>query len=198
MTEKLLGNQPQGKLFIISSPSGTGKTTLVEKLMQEFPDKITRSITCTTRSARENELEGKDYFFLTEEEFHHKAKQGEFLESAEVFGYHYGTLKADVEKLLSQGRHVILVIDTQGAKQVKRQRDAVSIFISPPSMEELDRRLQKRGTETKQSLERRLRKAEEEMKEISHYDYHMVNDQLQTAYQVLKSIIIAEEHKVKK
>jgi len=183
----------KGLLFIVSAPAGTGKTTLVEQLVHECPN-VVRAITCTTRKPRPHEENGRDYFFLSEEEF--KKKEHGFLEEATVFGYHYGTEKAWVEKTLQEGKHVVLVIDTQGAIQVKNKIESVAIFLSPPSWDELRRRLKARGTESAESLEKRLTRAHEELEMISHYDYHIVNDQLLEAYSVLKSIVIAEQHRV--
>ncbi len=197
MTNKLLGNLKKGIIFVISSPSGAGKSTLVEMLLKEFPADLARSITCTTREPRITEQKGKDYFFLSRDEFLAKQRESEFLEFAEVFGNYYGTLKKNVDEILQQGKHVLLVIDTQGAKQMAQLRDdARFIFISPPSMEELQRRLHSRETETKTTMERRLQRARIELSEKIHYDYQIINDDLKTAYQVLRSIIIAEEHKI--
>jgi guanylate kinase len=195
--EKTIGNLTKGLLFIISSPSGAGKSTLVNQLINEFPQKITRSVTSTTRKPRAGEQDGVDYHFLSKKEFLEYKQSGLFLESAEVFGNHYGTLKSSIEQSLEKGMHVILVIDTQGAKQVREmQREAVFIFISPPGREELKRRLTERATETKESLQIRLGRADEEMEDIRFFDYHIINDDLLTAYKVLKSIFIAEEHKI--
>jgi len=183
----------KGLLFIVSAPAGTGKTTLVEQLVHECPN-VVRGITCTTRKPRPHEENGRDYFFLTEAEFQKKEK--DFLEQATVFGYHYGTERAWVEKTLSAGKHVILVIDTQGAMSVKEKIESIAIFLSPPSWDELRRRLKARGTESPESLEKRMARAREELEMISHYDYHIVNDQLLEAYTVLKSIVIAEQHRI--
>jgi guanylate kinase len=190
-------NKKSGLLFIISAPAGTGKTTLVQMLTKEFPSVI-RSITYTTREPRPTEKEGQDYFFLTESVFQEKIEADEFLEHATVFGFHYGTDRKWIEKKLEEGKHIILVIDTQGAVKVKKKIESISIFISPPSLEELKQRLLKRKTETAASLEKRLKWAEHELEMISHYDYHIVNDSLSDAYNVLKSILIAEEHKVRR
>lgn len=196
MSKKLLGNLPQGLLFVISAPAGTGKTTLVHMLTQEFPC-VVRSITCTTRKPRPGEKEGQDYFFLTEEEFQKKLETGDFLEHASVFGFNYGTSRSQVEKLLREGKHVLLVIDTQGALQLKGRVDAIFIFISPPSMDELKKRLIHRNTESPDSVEKRLQWARHELEMISHYDYHIINDDLSVAYETLKSILIAEEDRIR-
>ncbi len=181
---------------MISAPAGTGKTTLVKMLTDEFPN-VVRSVTCTTRKPRPGEVNGVDYFFLSEEEFEKKLKAGDFLEHVGVFGHHYGTSRSLVEKDLNAGKHVILVIDTQGALQLKKKIDAIYIFISPPSMEELKKRLHKRGTETPEAIEKRINWARHELEMISHYDYHVINDNLPLAYDALKSILIAEEDRIR-
>lgn len=181
----------KGHLFIISAPAGTGKTTLVQMLTDKFPQ-VVRSVTCTTRAPRPGEVNGKDYYFLTEEEFQKKIKAGDFLEYATIYGYHYGTSKSLVEKDLKAGKDVILVIDTQGALHLKGKVDATFIFISPPSFDELKKRLLKRRTESPEVIEKRLAWARRELEMISHYDYHIVNDDLSVAFEALKNIIIAE------
>lgn len=194
---QLLGNRSQGLVFIVSAPAGTGKTTLVRKLSKEFPF-VYQSVSCTTRSARQGEIEGKDYYFLSKELFKKKQDEGDFLESAEVFGYHYGSSKSLIEAKQKEGLHVFLVIDTQGAKSLRKSGfQAISIFISPPSLQELERRLIERNTDSSPVIEKRLAWAKQELMEVKHYDYHIVNDQLEDAYQVLRSIVIAEEHKVR-
>lgn len=187
----------KGLVFVLSAPAGTGKTTLVRMLKEEFP-KIVESVSCTTRHPRHGEVTGRDYHFLSKQEFEKRIEHGDFLEHAEVFGNFYGTSKTFVMQELEKGKHVFLVIDTQGAKQLKKNKyPAVFIFLSPPSLEELRARLIKRQTESPESLERRLAWAEEEMKEIKNYDYHVVNENLNVAYDMLRSIIMAEEHRVK-
>lgn len=193
---KLLGNHSHGLLFIVSAPAGTGKTTLVEMLTREFAC-VTRSISTTTRPKRPNEVDGVDYCFTSEEEFVKKVQEGQFLEHVTLFGYHYGTSKLQVEKLRAEGKHVFLVIDTQGALHLMGQVAATFIFILPPSFEELARRLQERGTENYDSLSKRLQEAEREIATSCAYQYVIVNDEIQTAYQVLKSIVIAEEHRIR-
>ena len=163
-------------------------------LTSEFPCTI-RSVSCTTRPPRTNEVDGKDYFFLTKEAFEAKIAAGDFLEHAEVFGNHYGTARGFVTEQQKKGKHVILVLDTQGALQLKGRLAATFIFIAPPSMEELRNRLMKRRTESPQLIDERLAWARHELEKASQYDYQIVNDHLDTAYTVLKSILIAEEHK---
>ncbi len=198
MTQKLLGNISKGFVFVLSAPAGTGKTTLVRMLAQEFPC-IYESISSTTRPPRPGEVDGKDYYFLSKKEFEDKIRQGDFLEYAEVFGYYYGTSWAHVLEQQEMGKHVFLVIDTQGAMQLKKKNfSAVYIFLSPPSLEELRERLIKRKTENMKAIEKRLSWAKAEIEMMANYDYHIVNDNLNQTYIVLRSIVIAEEHRVQK
>ena len=189
------GNTPQkGLLFIISAPAGTGKTTLVDRLCADIGH-VRRSVSCTTRAPREGEIPWQSYRFLTAQEFSHLEQEGAFLECAQVFGNLYGTLQEDVDRLLDQGQHVILVIDTQGALQLKTQVEAITIFLKPPSMEALRERLQLRGTDSAESIEVRLTWAQHELELARQYDYVVCNDQLEAAYDVLRSIVVAEEHR---
>ncbi len=193
--ESLVGNQREGLFFIVSAPAGTGKTTLVEMLIQEFPQHIVGSISYTTRQPREGEIDGKHYHFITQSEFEAKISASDFLEYVKLYGYYYGTSRQWILDQQKQGKHVILVIDTQGALQLKKCLDATFIFISPPSLEVLKDRLSKRKTETPEILEERLRWAKIEMATAYAYDYLIINDNLQIAYQILRSIIIAENHR---
>lgn len=195
MAELLLTNH-KGLCFIISAPAGTGKTTLVRLLIQEFPT-IRVNVSYTTRIPRAQEVDGKDYHFITRSSFEEKIGAGDFLEHITLYGEFYGTSRQWIEEQRKQGHHIILVIDIQGALRLKEQLDAIFIFISPPSLEVLRERLKWRKTETEETLEARLAWAEKEMQAISRYDYHIVNDDLQTAYQILRSIIIAESHRIK-
>lgn len=193
----VLGNLEKGKVFIVSAPAGTGKTTLTQMLVDEFPC-VVESVSFTTRQPREDEKDGVHYRFITREEFNQKIEEGEFLEYADIYGDLYGTSREWVEKRLNQGKHVMLVIDTQGALKLKERYPATYIFISPPSFEELRRRLLERRTENNAVIEKRLAWARKEVEKSHEYDYRLVNHDLETAYQVLRSIVIAEEHKVKK
>ncbi len=192
---KLLGNLSEGLVFVISAPAGTGKTTLVKKLLKEFPDELTRGVTCTTRAKRKVESHGEDYHFITEEEFASMKERGEFLEDVMTYGYNYGTPKKTLIERKQSRQHVILVIDTQGALQIKKIEPAVFIFIAPPSLRILHERLEERKTENTEDVKKRLTLARSELLLIEEYDYHIVNDDLETAYSVLRSIFIAEEHK---
>jgi guanylate kinase len=192
---KVLGNTQRGLLFVVSAPAGTGKSTLVDMLLQEFPHEIAESCSCTTRTPRPGEISERHYDFISLEKFEEKIARGEFLEYAKVFGNYYGTRQEEVDRLQAEGKHVVLVIDTQGAMKVKQQTEAVFIFISPPSFDELRSRLFKRRTEDEEKIQERLLWAKKEITMVSHYDYHIINDDLQVTYQVLRSIFIAEEHK---
>ena len=191
---KLVGNLTKGLLFILSGPSGSGKTTLINLLTKEFPQ-IKRSISYTTRSPREGEIKGIDYHFISQEAFEQKITAHDFLEYADVFGNYYGTSKREVISELEKGHHVIMVIDTQGWLSVKDAVKTINIFIEPPNHSELIRRIYARKSDSQVSILRRLENAEHEIKLANYYDYKIINDDLEIAYQVLKSIIIAEEHK---
>lgn len=193
--QKLLGNVQQGLVFVVSAPAGTGKTTLVDKIVQEFPS-VVRSVSYTTRLPRLGEVEGEHYHFIKKEEFEEMIEDGLFLEHVKLYDDYYGTSRQWVLEKQRQGKHVVLVIDTQGAMRLRGAFPAVFIFIRPPSLEELSRRLEKRKTETPEALEKRLSWAKFELDEARYYDYQVINDDLETAYQVLRSIFIAEERRV--
>lgn len=192
----ILGGLKKGLVFVISAPAGTGKTTLVRMLIDEF-DCVVESISYTTRKPRPKEVDGKDYYFISEAEFGKMIEQGEFLEFARVFGHYYGTSRSAVEKQLAKGKHVALVIDTQGAMQLKKLLEAVYIFICPPNLDELKKRLHGRKADTEESIETRLSWAQKEIESAKHYDYQIVNEKLKTAYEILRSIFVAEEHKTR-
>ena len=177
---------------ILSSPSGGGKTTIAHQLLAKRQD-VGYSVSCTTRPPRDGEVDGRDYHFRSLESFRGGQAAGEFAESAEVHGHLYGTLRAEVEHVLSQGRHVIMDIDVQGTKQfVAAFPESVLIFILPPSAEALVERLTARGTEDPKSLIRRLRSAKDELKAIDLYPYVVVNDRIDSAVAAISSIIDAE------
>ena len=188
-----------GRLFVISASSGTGKTTLAHELLKEDKN-LVASISCTTRPPRSNEQDGKDYFFISKKEFFERKKTNGFLEWANVFGKFYGTPKKEVEEQLRRGKDMLLLIDVQGAKKVKKTRpNAVFIFLAPPSKEELKRRLEKRGTESKQEINRRYRVATKELVELNDLklcDYRIVNRYIPRALEVLKGIIRAERLRI--
>ncbi|HBT20061.1 MAG TPA: guanylate kinase [Peptococcaceae bacterium] len=181
-----------GILLVISGPSGVGKGTLCKALLEEVKD-LQISISMTTRKPRQGEIDGKDYFFVSEEEFLERIKRDEFVEWAKVYGHYYGTPWEEVKSALEKGRDLVLEIDTQGAMQIKKKfKDAVFIFILPPSREELQKRIIKRGTESSNSVKKRLESFDEELKYIFEYDYVVVNDSIPDAVEKIKSIYIAE------
>lgn len=192
--QKVLGNVTKGSVFIVSAPAGTGKTTLVQMLVKEFPS-VVASVSYTTRQPRPGEISGIHYHFIDEATFKQKIDSGEFLEYVELYGNYYGTSRKKVLEQQQQGKHVILVIDTQGGLQLKGKVEATFIFIQPKGIDVLRERLTGRGTETAEVIEKRLSHAEREMQQGKQYDYQVVNDNLETAYDVLRSIIIAEEHR---
>jgi guanylate kinase len=175
--------------IILSSPSGGGKTTIAKRLLR-IRDDIGYSVSCTTRAPRAGEAEGRDYYFRSREAFEAGREAGEFAESAEVHGDLYGTLRSEIERVLASGRHVMMDIDVQGAKQLKdAYPDALFIFILPPSAQVLIDRLEARKTEDAQSFIRRLRSAKEELKAIDLYPYLVVNNEVEAAVQEVSRII---------
>ncbi len=184
-----------GKLFVISGPSGAGKGT-INKIVLEDRDDIIMSVSATTRAPRVGEVDGKNYYFISEEEFVARIKNDEFIEWAKVYGNYYGTLKEEVSNILSTGKNVLLEIDIQGAQQVKDKYAGVFVFILPPSLEVLKERVIGRGSETEESLNIRMLEARKEIAFIEKYDYYIVNDDIKKAVIQLKSIIEAEGLKV--
>jgi guanylate kinase len=179
----------KGKLFVLSGPSGAGKGTLRKKVFETVED-IRFSISCTTRPPRQGEKDGVDYRFISEEAFLTLLEEDRFLEYAKVHGHYYGTLRDDVERTLSSGIDMVLEIDVQGAFQVREKMpESILVFVSPPSLEELERRLRERGTESGENLRIRLRNARLEMLKSGDYDYVIVNDDAERASNELKSII---------
>ena len=186
----------KGNLIVISGPSGAGKGTICKALL-EREDNLYISVSATTRSPRKGEVNGVNYYFLTQEEFKKKVDNNEFLEWAEVHGNYYGTPKFNVEEMINEGKNIILEIDVQGALNVKKNcEDGVFIFILPPSMEELKRRIIARGSETPESLIKRFKTAYEEINYISKYNYAVVNDDLEDAVKKLQNILYAEDCRV--
>lgn len=188
---QLPSQQRRGLLFIISAPSGTGKTTLVRTLISRLTD-IRVSVSHTTRPQRQGEVDGGDYYFIDEATFTAMVNDDRFLEHARVFDYAYGTARDSVEQQLAGGHDVILEIDWQGAQQVRRQMpEAISIFIAPPSYETLVQRLNLRAREDADTIARRLRGAVEELSHYSEYDYVIINDDLERAGAELATIVAA-------
>jgi guanylate kinase len=186
----------RGLLFIVSAPSGTGKTTLVERLVEHTPSlKMSRSY--TSRPAREGETDGVDYNFVTRPKFEAMAAAGEFLEWAEVFGNLYGTGAADTETVLASGHDVVLVIDVQGARKVRaRGIETTTVFVMPPSMAVLEQRLRGRSKDSETEIQRRLQVARDEVAAFSEYDFVVVNDELTSAVDRLRSIVVAERSRL--
>lgn len=183
----------KGKLIIVSAPSGSGKSTIVNWLMQEHPElKLYFSISCTSRAPRGEEKDGVEYFFLTPEAFKEKIENDEFLEYEEVYeNRFYGTLKVQVERQREAGQNVVFDVDVKGGVNIKKHygKRALSLFIQPPSIEELRRRLEHRGTDTQEAIEQRLAKAEYELTFAPKFDHVIVNDDLDTAKQETFDII---------
>ena len=181
------------KLIIFSAPSGAGKSSLIKKLIELSESTIELSVSVTTREPRDGEVHGVDYFFISEQEFLKLEKQDSFLESANVHGYHYATLKSFVDEKTSSGISVILDIDVQGFRQVKQTtQDNVSIFILPPSLEELEKRLFNRGSESAESIKKRLENALIELRSAEIFDYVVVNDEFDNTIKILSSILFDE------
>ena len=187
----------RGLLFIVSAPSGTGKTTLVERLVQLVPG-LRMSRSYTSRPARAGERDGVDYNFVSRQRFETMVGDAAFLEWADVFGNFYGTGAADTEAVLAGGEDVVLVIDVQGARQVRtRGIETVGIFVLPPSAGVLEHRLRGRSKDTDEQIRRRLAKAFDEVNEFEQYEYVVVNDELEPAVERLRAIILAERAKVR-
>ncbi|MBK8249227.1 MAG: guanylate kinase [Gemmatimonadetes bacterium] len=178
--------------IILSSPSGGGKTTIARMLVERRPD-VGYSVSCTTRSPRAGEVQGRDYHFLTLADFGGRVDRGEFAEHAHVHGNRYGTLKGEVDRVFASGRHVIMDIDVQGARQfMASYPESVLVFLLPPSADVLVGRLTGRKTEDAATTLKRLQGARDELAEVGHYQYVVVNDDLETAYRQVASIVEAE------
>jgi len=188
----------QGTLFVLSGPSGVGKGTVLEHLFADY-DGINYSVSMTTRDPRPGEVEGEDYFFVGRSKFEKMIDNDELIEYACVHGNYYGTPRHYVEKTLHRGQDIILEIDIQGANQVRELfPEAVFIFLQPPSLQALDKRLQKRGSESPEAREIRLENARKEMAEVDKYDYVILNDKLDKAVEKLKNVIELEKNRRKK
>lgn len=188
-----MSSERRGLLFVVSAPSGTGKTTVVERLVQVVPD-LGLSRSYTSRTMRPGEADGVDYNFITRARFEQMVGQNAFLEWADVFGNLYGTCAADAERELAEGRDVVLVIDVQGARQVRaRSADrTIGVFVLPPSFEVLEQRLRGRSKDPEQAIRRRLATAREEIAAVAEYDYVVVNDGLEACVERIKAIVLAE------
>ena len=183
----------KGLLLVISSPSGAGKTTISKKLVDDL-DGIELSVSVTTRKKRKDEIEGKHYYFKSDNEFQALIKKSKFLEYANVFGYFYGTLKSEILSKIENGLDVIVDIDWQGTRQIENHLpdDIVKVFILPPSMEELENRLGKRASENKENFLKRMSEAKKEISHYKEYDFVIVNNDIETAVNQIKSILFSE------
>jgi guanylate kinase len=190
------GDIRRGLMLVISSPSGAGKTTLARKLMGEFED-VALSVSVTTRQARPGEVDGKDYHFRTREDFTQMIEDRGFLEWAKVFDHYYGTPRADTEEKLAKGKDVLFDVDWQGADALHDQvpNDCVSVFVLPPSIEALEQRLSARPGSTPEMVARRMADAKAEIRHWRRYDYCIINDELNVAYDQLRRILLVERTK---
>jgi len=192
-------SQRRGLMIILSSPSGAGKTTLTRRLLSENPN-MRMSVSATTRKPRPGEVEGRDYYFVRKAEFSNMIEEGEFLEHAKVFDNYYGTPRGPVEESLAEGKDVIFDIDWQGAQQLTQAAsdDLVKIFILPPNMQELEKRLRSRAQDSDEVIAKRMSKSEAEISHWAEYDYVIVNDDVDMAMAELSAIVIAERQKRKR
>jgi guanylate kinase len=182
----------QGKLIVVSAPSGSGKTTLVKHLLVNVPN-IAFSVSATSRPRRENEFHGQDYYFFSADEFRQRVDRGDFLEWEEVYpGLYYGTLRSEVQRLTSQGKHVVFDVDVMGGLNIKRQygQRALAIFVMAPSIEVLEMRLKSRSTDSEESLRQRISKAAYEMTFADQFDKIIVNDELETAKTAIVNCVV--------
>jgi guanylate kinase len=187
LSERL--NKQKGRIFAFSAPSGAGKTTILKKVLKDYPEFV-YSISATTREKRKDEIDGREYFFVSEEEFKKKIKNNEFIEWQKFYDYYYGTLKSFVNQNLEAGKSVFLELDVIGALNIKKlYPDSVLIFIEPPSFDELIQRLKKRNTETKEDLKKRIERAEMELSLKDKFDYFVINNFLDNAVTEVKKII---------
>ena len=182
-----------GKLIVFSGPSGSGKTSIVKALLNDYPHLFGFSISATTRAKRESEVEGRDYYFISPEEFKKKIEQGEFIEWEEVYeNMFYGTLKSEIRRLHQQNKHVLFDIDVEGGLNIKKiyGDKVLTIFVMPPSIEDLKNRLQKRKTESEESLQKRINKAQQEIEKSKYFDVIIVNDDLNAAIEKTKTVVM--------
>ena len=190
----MLNDLEKGGLIVFAAPSGAGKSSLIKEIISNN-ENIELSVSATTRSPREGETHGKDYFFITDNEFNDLKEKNAFIESAHVHGYQYGTLKAFVEEKLENNISIVLDIDVQGFTQIKNAiEDTVSIFIIPPTFDELKKRLTLRGLDLDEAIKKRLENAKEELKQAEFFDYIILNDNFDKAVEEISSIIFSENY----
>mgnify|MGYP006140360073 FL=1 len=189
----MVKNNRRGLVLVISSPSGAGKTTICKNIIEKV-DNVSLSVSVTTRKKRKGEIEGKDYFFKTNEEFIPMMSNNEFIESAKVFGNFYGTLKAEVLQKIEDGIDVLVDIDWQGTRQIEKHmpEDIVKIFILPPSIKELEYRLGNRASENKEDFNKRMSEARKEISHYNEYDFVIINEEIDIAVNLVKSILYSE------
>ena len=189
----MVKNNRRGIVLVISSPSGAGKTTICKNIIEKL-DNVSLSVSVTTRKKRKSEIEGKDYFFKTNEEFIPMMSNNEFIESAKVFGNFYGTLKAEVLQKIEDGIDVLVDIDWQGTRQIEKHmpEDIVKIFILPPSIKELEYRLGNRASENKEDFNKRMSEARKEISHYNEYDFVIINKEIDIAVNLVKSILYSE------
>ena len=185
-----------GKLIIFAAPSGAGKSSLIKKIIKDSENNLELSVSATTRLPREGEIHGKDYFFISEKEFNELKNNQAFLEFANVHGHQYGTIKSFVDEKLEEGIHVILDIDVQGFTQIQKAiiKDIISIFIIPPSLDELKKRLVLRGLDSNDVIDKRLENARKELEQAENFDYLVLNDDFNMAYNEIASIIFDKDY----
>ena len=180
----------QPKLIVISAPSGTGKTSVIKEILRMNQDKLIFSVSATTRQKRPNEIDGVDYYFLTEEEFKKKIENDEFIEWEKIYDYYYGTPKSEIERAKKLGKDILFELDVNGSLKLKQlYPDAHLIFIVPPSIEELENRLRKRNTETPETFRKRIERAKMELEKAKYFDYVVKNYELETAIKEVNEII---------
>ena len=189
----MVKNNRRGLVLVISSPSGAGKTTICKNIIEKV-DNVSLSVSVTTRKKRKSEIEGKDYFFKTNEEFIPMMSNNEFIESAKVFGNFYGTLKAEVLQKIEDGIDVLVDIDWQGTRQIEKHmpEDIVKIFILPPSIKELEYRLGNRASENKEDFKKRMSEARKEISHYNEYDFVIINEEIDIAVNLVKAILYSE------
>lgn len=196
MTSCSTPNPPPARVVVLSGPSGSGKTTIVNRLLADAPVKLYKAISATTRPPRQNEVDGVDYYFLAQAEFDTRRERGDFLECEQVHksGYWYGTLRSEIEKAHARDAWAFLEIDVHGALHVMQDYpEAVTIFLKTPSLDEYERRLRGRGTESEEYIRRRLETAREELKSASRYGYQVLNDDLGRAVREIVNILLTRE-----